>query len=301
MNINHTVKAVAFIAALTAVGVACAQPPGGRGGPPGGRGGAPAGPSPFPPEELAIHHVRDNIYQILSAASGGVMVMTSDDGVLLIDTKFEREYDRYMELLRTVTDQPIRYVINTHMHGDHTGGNGRLEELGPEIIATDNARTGLAGSQSVGLPSMTFDDHMRIYFAGEPIELYWLGRGHTNGDLLAYFPEKRMLHTGDLFAGFDPSLRLIDYNGGGSLMEWSATLERAMELDFDTVIPGHREVTTRAKLQEAIDEIHAIQDMIRELNNAGRAPDEILAAVVSEFGRYAFVVLPGIQAVLDEF
>jgi len=269
--------------------------------PPGGRGGAAAeGPSPFPPEELAIHHVRDNLYQILSAASGGIFVVTSDDGVLLIDTKFEREYERYMELLRTVTDQPVRFVINTHMHGDHTGGNTRLEGIGANIIATGNARDGLAATQSVGLPRITFDDHMRIFFGGEPIDLYWLGRGHTNGDLVIHMPEQRLVHTGDLFAGFDPSLRLIDYNGGGSLMEWSGTLERVLELDFDTVIPGHREPTNRAKLEEALEEIVDIQDMIRELHAAGRPPAEITAAVQMQFGRFAFVILPGIEAVLAE-
>jgi len=288
MEIKNQLAAATLLASAAIAGAVSAQP---------GQGG---GPSPFPPEELAIHHLRDNIYQILSAASGGIFVLVSDDGVLLVDTKFEREYDRYMELLRTVTDQPIRYVINTHMHGDHTGGNIRLEAEGANIIATDNARQGLAATQSMGLPALTFDDHLRIYFGGEPLDLYWLGRGHTGGDLVVHLPEQGIVHTGDLFAGFDPSLRLIDYNGGGSLMEWSGTLERVLALEFDMVIPGHREPTNRAKLQEALDEIVAIQDMIREMNAAGRAPADITTAVQMQFGRFAFIVLPGIEAVLAE-
>jgi glyoxylase-like metal-dependent hydrolase (beta-lactamase superfamily II) len=254
----------------------------------------------FPPPGLAIHEVRDGVYQILSAASGGITVLTSDDGVLLVDTKFDNEYTEYMELLRTVTDQPIRYVINTHMHGDHTGGNIRLEGVGANIIATDNARRGLAATQQMGLPVLTFDDHMRIYFDDQPLDLYWLGRGHTDGDLVVHLPEERMILTGDLFAGFDPSLRLVDYNGGGSFKEWSATLEKVLELDFDTVIPGHREVTDRAKLQESLAEVVAIQDLIREMHGAGRSPEDITAAITSEYGRFAFVVLPGIQAVIAE-
>ena len=295
-DLNHksVVATTGLLLALVIASSVEAQPPGGPGGPAAG------GPSPFPPEELAIHHVRDNLYQILSAASGGIFVVTSDDGVLLIDTKFEREYERYMELLRTVTDQPVRFVINTHMHGDHTGGNARLEGIGANIIATGNARDGLAANQTMGLPRITFDDHMRIFFGGEPIDLYWLGRGHTNGDLVIHMPEQRLVHTGDLFAGFDPSLRLIDYNGGGSLMEWSGTLERVLELDFDTVIPGHREPTDRAKLEEALEEIVDIQDMIRELHAAGRAPADITAAVQMQFDRFAFIVIPGIEAVLAE-
>lgn len=254
----------------------------------------------FPPPGLAIHEVRDGVYQILSAASGGITVLTSDDGVLLVDTKFDNEYTEYMELLRTVTDQPIRYVINTHMHGDHTGGNIRLEGIGANIIATDNARRGMAATQQMGLPVLTFDDHMRIYFGGQPLDLYWLGRGHTDGDLVVHLPEQRMVLAGDLFAGFDPSLRLVDYNGGGSFKEWSSTLEKVLELDFDTVIPGHREVTDRAKLEESLAEVVAIQDLIREMHGNGRSPEDIQAAITSEYSRFAFIVLPGIQAVIAE-
>jgi glyoxylase-like metal-dependent hydrolase (beta-lactamase superfamily II) len=258
------------------------------------------GAAQFPPPELAIHEVREGVYQILSAASGGITVLTSDDGVLLVDTKFDNEYTEYMELLRTVTDQPIRYVINTHMHGDHTGGNIRLEGIGANIIATDNARRGMAATQQMGLPVLTFDDHMRIYFGGQALDLYWLGRGHTDGDLVVHLPEQRMVLTGDLFAGFDPSLRLVDYNGGGSFKEWSATLEKVLELDFDTVIPGHREVTVRAKLEESLAEVIAIQNLIREMHANGRSPEDIQAAITSEYSRFAFIVLPGIQAVIAE-
>ncbi|MDX1562398.1 MAG: MBL fold metallo-hydrolase [Gammaproteobacteria bacterium] len=281
MSIRTIATAAALLAGLGGAGTANAQ------------GG-------FGPEELEIDHVRDNIYMIRSAASGNITVFVSDDGVLLVDSKFEREYDRYMELLRTVTDQPVRFVVNTHMHGDHTGGNIRLEGLDANIVATENARRRLAATQSMGLPNVTFDDHTRLYFAGKPLDLYWLGRGHTDGDLVMHLPEDGIVLTGDLFAGFGPSIRLIDYNGGGSLFEWSGTLERVLELDFDTVIPGHSGVTDRATLQGYLDETIRMQEMLREMHGAGRAPDEIQAAITSEFGRLAFFVLPGIESALAE-
>ncbi|MGW8370054.1 MAG: hypothetical protein ACWGPN_15425, partial [Gammaproteobacteria bacterium] len=87
---------------------------------------------------------------------------------------------------------------------------------------------------------------------------------------------------------------------GGSLMEWSGTLEKVLSLDFDTVIPGHSEVTDRARMQAYLDQIVRMQDLIREMHEAGRAPQDIQAAVTGEFGAMAFVVLPGIQPVLDE-
>src|SRR5690606_31382910 len=237
---------------------------------------------------------------IRSAASGNITALVSDDGVLLVDSKVEREYDRYMELLRTVADQPIRFVINTHMHGDHTGGTVRLERLDADIVASENARRRMAVAQATGVPNITFDDHLRLYFGGQPLDLYWFGRGHTDGDIVIHMPEENLILTGDLFAGWGPSIRLIDYNGGGSLRHWSDTLERVLELEFDTVIPGHSGVTVRARLKGYLDETGRMQALIRELSRADRTPDEIATAVQEEFGRLAFVILPNVQSAIDE-
>jgi glyoxylase-like metal-dependent hydrolase (beta-lactamase superfamily II) len=254
----------------------------------------------FGPQELAISQFRDNIYLIRSAASGNITALVADDGVLLIDSKFEREYDRYMELLRTVTDKPVRYLINTHVHPDHTGGNARLEGIGAEIVATGNTRRRLAASQPAGLPAITFDDQVRIWFGGKPLDLYWLGRGHTDGDLVIHMPEDGIVFTGDLFAGYEPNIRLIDYSGGGSLAEWPATLDRVLALEFDVVIPGHSGPTDRAMLQQYRDENVRMQEIIREMHGAGRSPQDIQTALAGEFGNMAFTILPGIQAAIDE-
>jgi len=279
---------VTLLAALLVAGTADAQGRGGRGA------------SPFGNFEPRIEPVDDGIFMIRSSASGNITVFEGDDGLLLVDSKFDNEYDRYMELIRTVTDKPVRFVVNTHMHGDHTGGNIRLEALGSDIVATANARRRLAETQAMGLPNITFDDHMRLFFGGHVMDFYWFGRGHTDGDLVIHLPEEGLVMPGDLFAGGDPFVRLIDYNGGGSLFEWSATLGQVLALDFDRVIPGHTEVTDRARMQAYLDEIVAMQDLIREMHRAGRAPQDIQSAVTSEFGGMAFVVLPGIQPVLDE-
>lgn len=257
-------------------------------------------PSPFGNFELRIEQVAEDLYMIRSSASGNITAFTSDDAVLLVDSKFANENERAMELLRTVTDLPVKYVVNTHMHGDHTGGNIAFEALGADIVATENARKRMAETQAMGLPSITFDDHLRIYFGDRVMDFHWLGRGHTDGDLVIHLPEERLVLTGDLFAGGDPFVRLIDYNGGGSLAEWSGTLEKVLALDFDRVIPGHSELTDRARLQAYLDEIVRMQDLIREMHAAGRSPENILEAVTGEFGRMAFVVLPGIEPVLEE-
>ena len=284
MRVRYTFAALTALAASTVLGQ--------------GRGG---GPGPFGDFELGIEQVRDGIYMIRSSASGNITVFTSDDGVLLVDDKLENEYDRSMELLRTVTDQPVRYVINTHMHPDHTGGNARLEALDAAIIATENARRRLAETQSQGLPVFTFDDHLRVYFAGRPMDLYWLGRGHTDGDLVVHLPEDGLILTGDLFAGGNPYVRAIDPDGGGSLRDWSATIGRVLELDFDTVIPGHSEITVRATLEDFQRETIRIQELIIEMLRAGRSAEEVQTALGSEFDRMAFLVFGNAADVIAEF
>jgi glyoxylase-like metal-dependent hydrolase (beta-lactamase superfamily II) len=289
----------ALLVGLAGTGRAYAQP-GGRVLPQGDpntpvleRGG-------FGPTESQIVEFRDGIYLIRSNGSGNITVFTSDDGLLLVDSKLTNEYDKAIELLRTVTDLPVRYLINTHFHLDHTGGNTGFEGLGAEIIATDNTRRRLSQTQQTGLPVVTFDDHLHVYFGGRTLQLYYYGRGHTDGDLVIYIPEEKVVMLGDLFAGWGPSIRLIDYNGGGSLAEWPATLEKAMALDFDTVIPGHSGVTDRAHVQAYIDENRRMLELIRMMNEAGRAPAEMTSALQMEFGNMAFVVLPNVQAVLEE-
>jgi glyoxylase-like metal-dependent hydrolase (beta-lactamase superfamily II) len=300
LKIKVLLAAAALLAGFAAMEQGLAQP--------GGRGGMPTGDPNVPvlerggfgPTPAEIVKFRDGIYLIRSQGSGNITVFTSDDGLLIVDTKTTMEYDTWMGLLRTVTDQPIRYVINTHFHADHAGGNVGVEGLGAAIIATDNVRKRLSATQAAGLPIFTFNDHMDVYFAGKTLQLYYYGRGHTDGDLAIYVPEEKLVLPGDLFAGWGPSIRLIDYNGGGSLAEWPATLEKVMALDFDVVIPGHSGVTDRAHMQGYLDENVRMLDFIRMLNEAGRTPEEISAAVRMEFGNMAFVVLPNIQVVLDE-
>jgi len=277
----------AFAAALAAIGVAAS--------------GAARAQSPFGPDELEISQLREHIYMIRSAASGNITALVADDGVLLVDSKFEREHDRYMELLRTVTDQPVRFVVNTHVHSDHSQGNARLESIGATLVATESTRRRLAEGQSDGLPTITFDDHARIWFGGKPLDLYYFGRGHTDGDLVILSPEDGIVFTGDLFAGYAPNLRLIDYDNGGSLKEWSVTLERILALEFDVVIPGHSAPTDRAMLQQYLDETIRMQGLIREMHGAGRTAEDIQTALVNEFGQMAAgYFLPDIRSAIDE-
>lgn len=254
----------------------------------------------FGPPELTTVQVSENIYVIRNASSGNVTVLVSDAGVLLIDDKFAMDHDGIMEHVRRITDQPVRYVINTHMHQDHTGGNALLQAQGADVIASGNARYIMAETQSEGLPNITLDDHLRIHLGAMPIDLYYFGRGHTDGDIVIHLPEERLVVMGDLFALWGPSLHLIHYGAGGSAREWSRTLERALELDFDTVIPGHSGVTDRATMEGFLADTVRMQEMVREMNRQRRPRDEIRAMLSMEFGWSEFMLNFGFEGIVAE-
>jgi len=254
----------------------------------------------FAAPELALTQVRDNIYVIRSAASGNVTVLLSDDGVALIDDKFEMDHDGIMDFVRSLTDQPVRYVINTHLHQDHTGGNALMQARDAEVIASENARRIMAETQSTGLPNITLDDYLRVYLDDMPIDLHYFGRGHTDGDIVVHLPEERLVITGDLFAIWEPFVHLIHYAAGGSGRDWSRSLERALQLDFDTVIPGHSGVTDRAMMEGYLAETIRLQDMVRAMNRAQRSREDIQAMLEMEFGWSEFMLSFGLDGIITE-
>jgi glyoxylase-like metal-dependent hydrolase (beta-lactamase superfamily II) len=227
-------------------------------------------------------------------------VIVSDDGVALIDDKFANDHDGVMAQLAKITSQPVRYVINTHLHQDHTGGNAQMQALGAEVIASQNARRIMAETQSEGLPDVVIDDYLRIYLGEMPIDLHYFGRGHTDGDIVVHLPEQRIVMMGDLFATWDPYVHLIHYAAGGSVRDWSRSLERALALDFDVVIPGHSGVTDRAHLEKYLAETVRLQDMVREMNRAKRSRDDIRKMLMMEFGWSDFMLNFGFEGIVTE-
>ncbi len=254
----------------------------------------------FGPQELTTFKVRDNFYLIRNGQSGNCSVLIADDGVVLIDNKFEMDHDGIMAKLREITDKPVLYVINTHLHADHSGGNATKQALGAKVIAHENARFQMAKTQTTGLPNLTLDDHMRLYHGEFVLDLYYLGRGHTDGDVVIHLPQQKMVFMGDLFATWDPYVTLVHYAAGGSLREWSRTLERALALPFDTVIPGHGGATDRAHLETYRATLVRMQDMVREMVRARKSREEIQKMLEMEFGWSGFVTTLGLDGVIGE-
>ena len=222
---------------------------------------------------LKIEQVKDNLF-VISESGGNVAVRVTPEGVILIDDKFERNFDEIMQRVKSVTGMPVKYVINTHQHGDHTGSNVQFIKTA-EIIAHKNARANMVRTKQMDTPPrITFGDETAVYLGGAEVQAHYYGRGHTHGDAVIYFPDLRVVHMGDLFtAGFP----YIDYENGGSFVEWTKTIDAALALDFDTAIPGHGPVMKKADLQMHRNKIETVRQRVRELIAKGVSKEQFVA------------------------
>lgn len=198
-----------------------------------------------PRAPLTMEKVTDGLYVIIGNG-GNVAVMPTSEGVLLVDDKFALDAPEIVAKVKSISDKPVRYILNTHQHPDHTGGNELMMAASAEVIIHKNARANMLAAKMPGLPRITYADETQVFLGGKEVQAHHVGRGHTNGDAVIYFPSERVLHTGDLFV--NGGAPFIDYSSGGSIVEWDKTLEKALEFDFDTVIPGHGPVAKKADL-----------------------------------------------------
>lgn len=238
------------------------------------------------PAQLKVNKVHDDLYEI-EGDGGNVALLVTNEGVILVDDKYERDHDAIVAAIKSVTSQPVKYVFSTHYHEDHSGGNGKFLPTS-EIISTKNARINiLEHKQSNASPNVqparvVFTDETSAFLGGKEVRAHYFGRGHTNGDAVIYFPELRTVHTGDLMAGTSP---LIDYPGGGSLAEWPKTLDNVMAAwDFETVIPGHGAVTNKAGLKTYRDNVEKLKTRAQTLIRQGKSQQELADAMTKEYG-----------------
>ncbi len=184
------------------------------------------------PSKLELIKVRDDLYVISNVAVPGlVTALITNEGVLLVDDKFEIDHDNIIAMLKTVTNQPVKYVINTHYHGDHSGGNAKLQATGTLAVASIEARASMVAANQSGQPNITVGEHSAIHIGGKTVEIHKVGQAHTNGDVVVLFPQHRVLAAGDIFAnGPGTSAQLVDYRGGGSAKLWPQAVAQALEL-----------------------------------------------------------------------
>ncbi len=237
------------------------------------------------PPPLTIQKVKDDLFMI-EGSGGNVAAYVTNEGVILIDDKFDQNHDEILARLKSVTDQPVKYIINTHYHADHSGGNAKFLSSAT-IISTVNSRTNILEKKQTNAPPgvqpapVTFTQDAHVALGGKEVIARYLGRGHTNGDAIIYFPALKTLHTGDMMAGTSP---LVDYNGGGSVVEWTKTLDAAMaQFDFDTVIPGHGAVTNKAGLKKYRDDIVVLRDKVSKMVKSKKSQAEVAKFMETEY------------------
>ena len=247
-----------------------------------------------PPGPLKAQRVQGDLHMI-SGEGGNVAVYATSEGVVLVDDMFDRNHADLLAQVKLVTDRPLRYVINTHQHDDHAGGDFRMLPIA-EVIAHRNVYANLKNLKRpyyedtpgtpIGLPRVTFSDRLDVHLGGKDIEAYYFGRGHTSGDAIIYFPELKAIHTGDLFISSSrPGVPIyVDYVQGGSLIEWTRTLERTLQLDFDIVIPGHGPVATKADLIRFNASIGAMRTRLQELIRKGANRSTIAQTIEKDYG-----------------
>jgi len=221
-------------------------------GPEGGRGGRGGGRGPAAGQTVEkIRELKPSLYMI-TGGGANTLVRVTNEGLIVVDTKnpSDENYNRVMEEIRSVSNLPVKYVLNTHHHPDHVGNNQKFIDACAQVIALDELKTRMANDPRTktipGLPTTTFAKDYDLKFGGAEVQAHSYGRGHTGDDTMVYFPDLKVVMVSDQITDNTP---IVDFANGGSAVEWTQILDGVLKLDFDMAIPGRGEPKTKADIQ----------------------------------------------------
>lgn len=225
---------------------------------------------------------------MLEGRGGNIGLSVGEDGIFMIDDQFANITPKILEAIKTISDKPIRFLINTHWHGDHTGGNENINKEGAVIVAHENVRERMSTEQfnkdwnrttppspKGALPTVTFSKDLTFHFNDERIFIFHVHEAHTDGDAMVYFTKSNVLHMGDTY--FQGKYPFIDLNSGGSATGYIEAIEKAVLLinDDTKIIPGHRNVSSKSELSDYLKMLKKLKKRILAEIAHGKTEDEV--------------------------
>jgi cyclase len=272
MRSARVVLVVATVGALALVGILSAQ-------------------QAKPEAPIRIEKVKDNLYLLrgpfnrcapngcgggygddgMLHEAGDVAVRVTPEGLIVVDDKYQENVAEILEKVKSISSLPVKYLLNTHHHTDHAGGDAIFTNT-TEIIAHKNVRENFLRNKQPGAPRVTFTDQASVFLGSVEVRAYYFGRGHTNGDAVIYFPDLKVIHTGDLITEGMP---VMDYNNGASAVEWVKVLDEVLKLDFDIVIPGHGKLLTKENIRSDREKLVRMNQRMAELAKKGVPIDQV--------------------------
>jgi len=262
---------------------------------------------------LMVTKLKDNLY-VLKGGGGNTSVFITGTGVVVVDSKNPGWGQPILEKIKTLTDKPVTTLINTHTHGDHVSGNvafpatvdivvqantaENMKKMIPNSTAADQTvpkQTIFQENGGKGLPKRTFKDKMTLGKGADEVDLFYFGRGHTNGDAWVLFPAIRVLHAADIFSG--KNIPLLDANNGGSAVEIGNSLDKAANTlngKYDTIVTGHANEMTPADLKEYAQFNRDFVAEVKAAISGGKSPDDVANswAIPAKYQGYAPISTP---------
>ncbi len=267
-----------FVAWLVAVGLGSAQD------------------QDFSKVQIKVTKVAGNVY-MLEGAGGNIGASVGEDGIVIVDDQYAPLADKIQAALKGITDKPVRFIINTHYHGDHTGGNDYFQKQAP-IIAHDNVRKRLESGGGAGngasihmdfkpapkgaLPIITFDHDVTVHLNGEDIRALYFPAGHTDGDSVIFFPKSNVVHMGDDFVTY--GFPFIDVDSGGSIDGMIDGVEKVIaQVPADVkIIPGHGPISSVSDVRAYLEMLKATREVVAKAIKDGKTVDQMKQAKLLE-------------------
>lgn len=225
---------------------------------------------------------------MLKGQGGNIGLFIGDDAVFMIDDQFASLTPKILSAIEEITDKPVTYLINTHWHGDHTGGNENMQKKGALIVAHDNVRKRMSVDQIIrgktrksspikALPVITFSDDIMMHINNDDILITHVHNSHTDGDAIIYFTNNNIIHMGDAY--FQGKFPYMDLDSGGSIDGYIAGIKKAILLANDTtkIIPGHGDISSKLEMKSFLEMLETIRNSIQKEINDGKNLEQVLA------------------------